>query len=71
MIFPIILFILLLSQVYWARRIYGALRRWIPGTGARRAAGLSLLALYLLMLAHKAGILVKRHTPVTLTPASL
>ena len=71
MIFPIILFILLLTQVYWARRTYVALRRWFPNAGRRRAVGLSLLALYLLMLSHNAGILVKRQTPVTLTPASL
>ncbi|MBZ5581631.1 MAG: hypothetical protein LAQ30_05390 [Acidobacteriia bacterium] len=56
MTFLIVLMLLVMSHVYWARRIYETLKRLIPSTSRRWAAGLTLAALYLLMLSHGMGI---------------
>ena len=70
-LFGIILTIVCASQLYWFWRAAIRIRKSLPKTSARLAAGGAALALYLLMLAFNVGWLNGRHTPVYLTPGEV
>ena len=66
-IFSTVLCFFGVSQLYWAWRARGLLRRWIPAVGARRAAVGVLAAVYLFLLAYNFGLFGRSPTPVHLT----
>ena len=67
LILPIVLAILLVSQVYWAVRGLKLARRRIRSRGPRLAVCGAVLAFYLLAFAYYTGRIGGRSTPVTLT----
>ncbi|MGA1996383.1 MAG: metallophosphoesterase [Bryobacteraceae bacterium] len=68
LILPIVLAILLVSQIYWAIRGLKLARRRIRSRGLRLAVCGAVLAFYLLAFAYYTGRIGGRSTPVTLTP---
>ncbi|MGA2114751.1 MAG: metallophosphoesterase [Bryobacteraceae bacterium] len=68
LIFPIVLAILLISQIYWAIRGLKLARRRIRSRGLRLAVCCAVLAFYALAFAYYTGRIGGRLTPVALTP---
>ena len=69
MVWEIIPFLLLVSQLYWAWRGWKFLRRRVAGAARRAAISACVLMVYFVWLAFTAGWIGPRGTPVHLTAA--
>lgn len=66
-VFGFVLLLLLLSQLYWASRVFRWIRKHVRGGWRQLAVGGSFAALLFAMIAYNAGWIGGRGTPIRLT----